>query len=126
MTVHGDDVTSCGTRSDLLRLKEQCVGKFEVTAEILGPEKDQASEIRVRNRIVRWTDAGLESEPDQRHAEIGIRDFGLEGMKVNKFNTPRTKEDLNKFSTPKGVTRVEVLEEPTRQRQPLTGQSLRA
>ena len=35
-----------------------------MTTEVLGPEKNQAREIRVLNRILCWTDAGIEYEPD--------------------------------------------------------------
>ena len=40
-------------------------------------------EIKVFNRVLRWTDAGLEYEADPRHAEILARDFGSPGPAVS-------------------------------------------
>ena len=34
--------------------------------------------MRILNRIVEWTDAGISYEADQRHAEIIVRDMGLQ------------------------------------------------
>ena len=36
----------------------------------LGPDKDDARELRVLNRVLRWTEKGIAYEADPRHAEI--------------------------------------------------------
>ena len=111
VTVHGNNFTSYGTTADIAWLKGQFEGKFEVTTEVLGPEKNQAREIRVLHRILRRTDVGIEYEPDQRRAEIVIQDRVLESAKVKKFSAPGAKEDLNKASALERVTCVEESKE---------------
>ena len=59
--------------------------------QILGPGPGQKKEVRVLNRVIRWTDGGLEFEADQRHAEMVVRDLGLENAKA--VATPGTRED---------------------------------
>ena len=65
---------------------------FEVTAHILGPEVGQEREVRILNRVIRWTPEGFECKPDRRHAEIAICELGLEGARA--ATTPGTKEEL--------------------------------
>ena len=48
------------------------------------------------NRILAWTDGGLTYEADPRHAEIIIRDLGLEACKP--VTTPGAREDVAKAS----------------------------
>ena len=57
----------------------------------LGPNEGQKS-VRVLNRIVSWDDQGLVYEPDQRHAEIIVRDLGLEH--ANPMCTPGLSEKV--------------------------------
>ena len=55
---------------------------YEIKTEFLGPKgEDCQTEIRVFNRTIRWTDAGLEYEPDQRHAELIIEQMGMANCK---------------------------------------------
>jgi len=35
--------------------------------------------VRILNRIVTWTENGIEYEPDQRHAEVITHELGLKG-----------------------------------------------
>ena len=98
MTVHGDDFTACGSDEDLAWLSARFKEKFEVTIQILGPGPKHAQEVRILNRIVRWTKSGIDYEPDQRHAEMVIRDLGLEQAKA--VTSPGTKEDQALGSTP--------------------------
>ena len=92
LTVHGDDFTLGGSSASLSWMRKEFEKQWEVTANILGPEANQLDEIRVLNRVIRWTKDGLEYEPDQRHAEIAIRELGLEASKA--VSTPGTKEEL--------------------------------
>ena len=50
--------------------------------------------IKVLNKILRYAEEGLELEADPRHAEMVIRDLGLEGGKLSKI--PGTKADVAK------------------------------
>ena len=72
MTVHGDDFTASGSDLDLAWLQAQFKKRFEVKVQILGPGPGQEREVRILNRVIRWTVHGIEYEPDQRHAEIAI------------------------------------------------------
>ncbi len=95
MTVHGDDFTATGSEYQMKWLETRMKEKFEVKSEMLGPSKDRhQQEIRVLNRVLTWTDAGITYEADQRHAEIAISELGLEQAKA--VATPGTREDALK------------------------------
>ena len=106
MTVHGDDFTASGSDLDLAWLRAQFEKRFEVKVQILGPGPKQEREVRVLNRVIRWTDCGLEFEPDQRHAEMVVRDLGIENAKA--VATPGTREDQALASVPVIATAVEI------------------
>ena len=57
--------------------------KFEAKVKgRIGPGKGDGKVVRVLNRMIEWTDAGIRYEADQRHAEIIITELGLvEGSK---------------------------------------------
>ena len=94
MTVHGDDFTSCGTTEDLAWLQRCFEKKFEVTTTVLGPEKAQALEVRILNRIIRWTESGIAYEPDPRQSEIAIKDLGLDADRTKAAGIPGIKEQM--------------------------------
>ena len=109
MTVHGDDFTVSGSEADLAWLKFNMEKEFEITCELLGPKKEHKQEVRILNRVIKWTDHGITYEADQRHAEIVVRDLGLEDAKPAP--TPGTREEFNKASLPKGVLGIETEEQ---------------
>ena len=92
LTVHGDDFLVTGSRSDLLWLRDKLGSKYEIKTDLLGPEGEQ--EIKVLNRVVRWSLHGLEYETDQRHAELVIKELGLATAKP--VSTPSTTEKVEK------------------------------
>ena len=57
---------------ELRWMQEQLEQKYELMVELLGPDQGQKQEVRVLNRILRWTKDGVEYEVDPRHAEIII------------------------------------------------------
>ena len=60
-SVHGDDFTLSGPASSFDWLEESIAQRYEITVRPrLGPGPADAKEGRVLNRIVSWTDAGLE------------------------------------------------------------------
>ena len=65
---------------ELLWFETQMKNKCKIKTEHFGPDLHQKQEIRVLNKIIRWTAVGIEYEPDQRHAEI-IKEMGVEGAK---------------------------------------------
>ena len=77
--VHGDVLTVLGISKQLDWFREIIKNGFEVKFRgRLGPCLDDDKSIRILNRVVSWTAAGIEYEADQRHAEIIIRDLGLD------------------------------------------------
>ena len=58
---------------------------------ILGPPSmaDVAHSITLLNRLVTWTDRGIELEADPRHVDLLLNEVGCEGAKVT---TPLVKE----------------------------------
>ena len=90
--VHGDDFTSLATESELLWLRDSLAKLFLIKDRgILGPDPHDLKEIRLLNRIIAWTSSCIRYEADQRHSEILINTFGLEGAKG--VNTPYTTDN---------------------------------
>ena len=58
--------------------------------ERLGPGKHHSKEVRILNRILRYTDAGLRWETDPRHAELLLKALALD-RSANSVCTPCTK-----------------------------------
>ena len=70
-----------------LEMRRSCSGLAnELKIDVLGPDTHQEKEVRVLNRIIRWTRHGLECEPDQRHEEKIVCDLGME--KASEVLTP--------------------------------------
>ena len=66
-SVHGDDFISCGPKCELDWFEEVLESRYELKkGGRLGPGPNDAKEITVLNRVLRWTDAGLEYEADPR------------------------------------------------------------
>ena len=88
--VHGDDFTVLGGKSQLEWFSEELAKHFEIKIRgVLGDNKDEVPEIRILNRIIRWTSDGIEYEADQRHAEIIVKEMGL--ASASSVNSPGVK-----------------------------------
>ena len=90
-SVHGDDFTSTGAKVELDWLEVQLESKYELRkGGRLGPGAQDAKELTVLNRVLRYTEEGFEYEADPRQAEKL-----LEGLKLdsgcNKAATPGLK-----------------------------------
>ena len=112
LTVHGDDFTIIGDEVQLQWLGERMKERYELKMDVLRPEAHQEKEVRILNRIIRWTKNCIEYEPDQRHAEKVVRDLGLE--KAREVTTPciheitenKKKDDKEKdFLEPQDATK---------------------
>ena len=79
--VHGDDFVTVGSSHDLQWLKESLEAKYDLKTQVLGPGPNDCSEVRVLNRILRWTSEGVEYEADPRHAEIVLQDMKAKGRR---------------------------------------------
>ncbi len=93
-TVHGDDFTSTGREADLMWLDAQLKAEFETKTEVLGPGQRHQRQLRVLNRVLTWTASGIQCEADQRHAEILVRELGMD--KAKPVSTPGSRDDAGK------------------------------
>ena len=96
-SVHGDDFALTGTEDKFKWLEVGLAKAFEIKTKILGPEERHLQEVRVLNRVLPWTATGTTHEADPRHAEIFLRDLGVETCK--SVTTPGAREDVAKASS---------------------------
>ena len=89
--IHGDDFVSVRSNSDLKWLRKETENKYELKPHVLGPTKEDPQQVKVLNRVLRWTDQGIKYEADPRHAELIIKDLGLD--KAKGVRTPATKQE---------------------------------
>ncbi len=90
-TVHGDDFTILAMEKELEWFRKRIAERFEVKFRgRIGPATTDEKSIRILNRILTWTEDGIEYEADQRHAEIVAK--ACEGNKRN-ISTPGEKEE---------------------------------
>eukprot|EP00973_Karenia_brevis_P035574 4905582-Karenia_brevis.AAC.1 len=75
--------------------------EFEISTEIIGPELDDKKQLKVLNRIITYTQDGIEYEPDPRHAEIIVQELGLHASNSvcspGVANEPVKKDDEEKL-----------------------------
>ena len=96
LTCHGDDFLMVAPHEELLWLIEKMKENFELKAQMLGPEKGSTKEIRILNRLIRWTGQGIEYEADQRHSQKIVSDLRLKDAKTVATpcsEEPEMKED---------------------------------
>ena len=79
--VHGDDFISTGSDESLKWMEQMLSKDFKIKTNKIGPEKTDEKELKVLNRILRYTESGIEMEADLRHAEIIVQQLGLENAK---------------------------------------------
>ena len=73
---------------------------YELTENgCLRPSKDDDKEVKILNRIARWTAGGAEYEADPRQAERLVSDLGLDGAK--RVGTPGVKQTFEMTSRDK-------------------------
>ena len=82
--VHGDDFVAVGDPKHLAETEAILAKKYKIKVEKLGPDDDDMKEVKILNKIVRITTEGIELEADPRHAELIVRELGLEGCKATK------------------------------------------
>eukprot|EP00973_Karenia_brevis_P046223 6408888-Karenia_brevis.AAC.1 len=89
--IHGDDFVSTGTGNALKWMQRIVETSFEISTTVIGPEAKDRKQAKVLNRTITYTDAGIEYEPDPRHAEIIVNELGLEAC--NSVVTPGEVEE---------------------------------
>ena len=83
VSVHGDDFTATGPKNQLDWFEDTFKRHYDLTVGgRLGPGPKADKEARVLNRIVRWTDHGLEYEADPRQVERLLEELELDGEGV--------------------------------------------
>ncbi len=91
-SVHGDDLTTVGSKVNLDWFRRELEKHYELREpHRLGPGPGDDHEALVLNRVVRWTDAGLEMEADPHQAEKLLRDLKLDGDGVKVAASPGVK-----------------------------------
>ena len=88
--VHGDDFVSTGPPTSLKLLEGILNKEFKIKTNIMGPGKDDNKEIKILNRIIRYTKNGLELEADLRHSELIISQLGL--AEAKELSCPSAEE----------------------------------
>ena len=92
--IHGDELTDLGRDEDLDWLQGVLTQIFEIKIrERLGPEKHDDKHMRILNRCVEWGPDGIKYEADPRHAEIIVRELGLD-KSSSVISTPGAKKRL--------------------------------
>ena len=87
--IHGDDFVSTASPGELQWFKKELEKRFKIKTQVIGPGASYAKEGRALNRILRYTASGWEYEPDQRHAELIVKELGLDT--ANGLSTPGDK-----------------------------------
>lgn len=82
LTCHCDDFLMVAPHEKLVWLIEKMKESFELKAHVLGPEEGSTKEIRILNRLIRWTEQGIEHEVDQRHSQKIVSDLRLKDAKT--------------------------------------------
>ena len=91
LSVHGDDFTAAGAKFQLDWLEESMKEHYELTIQPrLGPGPEDGKEAIILNRVIRWTEHGIELEADPRQAEKLIAECGMDG--VNSVATPGVRQ----------------------------------
>ena len=87
--VHGDDFVVVGPDRHLDKVSKTLGDKYKIKVENLGLKEGEKSEVRILKKVVRMDERRLELEADPRHAELVIKELGLEAAKPT--TTPGSK-----------------------------------
>ena len=87
--VHGDDFLAVGLKSCTKHLEENSQAAYKVKVQVMGDETGECSEIRVLNRISRWTTTGCKIEAEPRHAERVVRELGFGLRRARDYQEAR-------------------------------------
>ena len=92
--VHGDDFITLGGDVEIAWLKDNMVSAYQCKlVSKVGPQPDDCKSMRILNRVLEWTPEGIYLEADQRHAEIIIKELGLEDCKGGGAPGAKDKDD---------------------------------
>ena len=104
-SVHGDDFTSAGPKCELDIFENQLEAKYELKrGGRLGPGPDDCKELTVLNRVIRWTDKGVEYEADPRQAEKLLEGLSLSGDDCKARATPGQKPIVEQLKNDRALS----------------------
>ena len=89
--VHGDDFVAVGRRTNLRQTRETLDGRYKLKVDMLGAGDGCVKEVKILNRVIRWTNAGITYEADTKHVNRIIKGLELDNSKG--LTTPFVKED---------------------------------
>ena len=108
VSVHGDDFTACGPKRELDWFEQTLRSHYELTVGgRLGPGCKDDKEATVLNRVIRWTDDGVEYEADPRKVEKLLEELELDGDGVNGVVTPGLKAQAHQVQGEKELPESE-------------------
>ena len=82
--VHGDDFVAVGNPKQLAELEAALSEKYKIKTEMLGADQEDVKEVKILNKIVRMTADGVEMEADPRHAELIVKELGVESCRTTR------------------------------------------
>ena len=91
---HVDDFFITGIEEDLRWFHSSIADKFEVKAQMFGPDAGDSREVVFLGRRLTWGAAGLEYEADPKHARTLLKNWDLEASR--SVSTPGVGEDVAK------------------------------
>ena len=106
LMVYGDDFVAVARQTDLEYLAKTLEQHYKCKWKVVGPERDDVHSCRILGRIVSYQPWGISYEADPVHAEMIIRDLGLEGCKP--LSSPMAREELDRPSEGSGGTVTEL------------------
>ena len=80
-----------GADEKLKWVESKLKARYDIKTKHFGLGKNQAQEVRVLNRTLRWTSKGLEYKADPRQGEKFPRDPKLDGEGVKSVGSPGIK-----------------------------------
>ena len=88
--MHGDGFTILAAESVIKLIARNMEKRYKIKLRgILWPDRRDLKDIVILNRLLRWTNDGLEHGPDPRHVELMISQLGLQDAKA--VTTPGVK-----------------------------------
>ncbi len=109
--VWGDDFTFLGREKDLLKVLEKMrkLYSIQMTGK-MGLDPEDEKKLRILNRVVRWTEARIEYEADDKHATTIVKELGLqEDSKDNTLTKEHGAEEGDQELNPKEAAKYRSL-----------------
>ena len=77
--MHGDDFVVSGTEEHLKIVEDKFRSKYLTKIRgIIGPDSDDLKSIVMLNRVIEWSEIGINMEADQRHVELILKHLDME------------------------------------------------